>query len=221
MTKFPYNLQPTHKLKAKSYKLNEGMTYVELIVVLGIFSLMVSVVLFNYGVFQAKVEIKNLAGDIALKIVEAQKSSLSGKLPPPGHPITASWKPSYGVYFNLANDSLPNKDNKSFIYFADLDASSAQNNLFDGADCTPECLEKITITKGNYISSLNVFYRGDSNPHGLNDFTVTFRRPDSGAVLVSGGDRLLDVSYVQIAIVSPREPSAIIKVYPSGRIQVD
>ena len=66
------------KLKIGNY--NRGMTYVELIVVLSIFSIMTSVVLFNYGAFQAKVDIKNLASDIALKIVEAQKSALSGKL---------------------------------------------------------------------------------------------------------------------------------------------
>ena len=57
------------------------MTYVELIVVLSIFSVMTSVVLFNYNEFQAKIDIKVLANDIALKIVEAQKSALSGKLP--------------------------------------------------------------------------------------------------------------------------------------------
>ena len=69
----------------------KGMTYVELIVVLSIFSAMTSVVLFNYGEFQAKVDIKNLASDIALKIVEAQKSSLSGKLP---ESFPVNWKPS-------------------------------------------------------------------------------------------------------------------------------
>src|SRR3989344_6451778 len=76
--------------------LRRGMTYVELIVVLGIFGVISSVVMFNYGEFQDKVEIKNLASDIALKVVEAQKSAMSGKLPvnPP-----SGWKPAYGVYF--------------------------------------------------------------------------------------------------------------------------
>ncbi|KKQ07855.1 MAG: hypothetical protein US18_C0006G0001, partial [Parcubacteria group bacterium GW2011_GWB1_36_5] len=58
--------------ESKRIKKNRGMTYVELIVVLSIFAVMSSIVLFNYGEFQAKVDIKNLASDIALKIVEAQ-----------------------------------------------------------------------------------------------------------------------------------------------------
>src|SRR3989344_4815832 len=90
------------KKSNKIIKQNRGMSYVELIVVLSIFSVMTSVVLFNYGSFQAKVDIKNLASDIALKVVEAQKSSLSGKLLPPTHipPNPNTWKPSYGLFFD-------------------------------------------------------------------------------------------------------------------------
>ena len=58
---------------------------------------MTSVVLFNYGEFQAKVDIKNLTSDIALQIVEAQKSALWGVA------LSSSAfasKPSYGVYFS-------------------------------------------------------------------------------------------------------------------------
>ena len=52
---------------------NRGMSYVELIVVLSIFAVLSSVILYNYGEFQAKVDIKNLASDIALQIVQSQK----------------------------------------------------------------------------------------------------------------------------------------------------
>ena len=55
------------------------MTYVELIVVLAIFAILSSVVMFNYGNFQAKVDIKNLGSDIALKIVRTQGHN--GKVP--------------------------------------------------------------------------------------------------------------------------------------------
>ena len=93
---------------------NKGMTYVELIVVLSIFSIMTSIVLFNYGEFQAKVDIRNLASDIALKIVEAQKSALSGKLPTQA--TGATWKPSYGVYLNISTPT-------EFIYTSNLKKS--------------------------------------------------------------------------------------------------
>src|ERR1035437_7142166 len=96
-------------------KNNAGMSYIELIVVLSIFAVISSVVIFNYGDFQAKVDIKNLASDIALQVVQAQKSSLSGLLPTQ-IPTVSPWKPSYGVYFDITTPTL----SKQFIYFVDL-----------------------------------------------------------------------------------------------------
>lgn len=188
-----------------------GMSYVELIVVLSIFSVMTSVVLFNYGGFQAKVDIKNLASDIALKVVEAQKSSLSGKLPPTGAPYN-TWKPSYGVYIDQSGDD------KSFIYFTDKD----QNGLLSNPSCVEggECLEKIVVTKGNTISSLKVFYL-DGTSSSLGNMTVVFKRPNSGAILNTSSGFTSAISYVEITITSPKGPKAVIKIYPSGRIQVN
>lgn len=193
------------------------MTYIELIVVLGIFSMMSSVVIFNYEKFQAKVDIKNLANDIALKIVEAQKSSLSGKLPVAAY--GANWKPSYGVYFGLTNPG----NNKTFIYFTDLDQSG---DFVDPQFCsTPgsgECLEKISITKGNYISELKVFFQ-DSNltPTVINDLSIDFTRPNSGPTLRSSSTFSGPVSYIQITAFSPQSVSAKIKIYSSGRVQIN
>ncbi len=203
--------------KLKNYGLNKGMTYVELIVVLGIFSVMSAVVVFNYGTFQSKVDIKNLANDLALKIVEAQKAAIFGKFPSLAQQasITSTWKPSYGIYFNL------NTDNKSFIYFTDLQSPQPQNNIFDGTDCTVECVEKISITKGNYISNISVFYQGDVTPYSLNDVTLSFKRPDAVAVVKSSSPLNPNISYVQITVLSPKGLSSTIKVDVSGRIQVN
>lgn len=192
-----------------------GMSYVELIVVLGIFAVLSAVALYNYGDFQAKVDIKNLASDIALKIVEAQKASLSGKLPPLAQQsqINSTWKPSYGLYLDLISD------NQSFIYFTDL---NAEDGLYNTSGCpgSGECLDKITITKGNSLASLDVFYQGGTFA-SLNNLTVTFKRPNSAAILKSTTVFTLPVSYVQITIISPKLTTAKIKVYPSGRIQVN
>lgn len=206
------------KENCKNYAyLRAGMSYVELIVVLSIFSIMSSILLFNYGEFQAKVDIKNLASDIALKIVEAQKSSLAGVFPPLDRqaliPSPSTWKPSYGVYFNKT------VDNKSFIYFTDLN----QNNILEDTSCalSTECLNKITITKGNTISSLNLFYQNDPTVYNFNDLTITFFRPNSNAIVTSSSPITGTVLYVQINILSPKGSTAKIKLYPSGRVQVN
>ena len=192
----------------KKIKTNKGMSYVELIVVLSIFSVMTSVVLFNHGEFQAKIDIKNLASEVALKVVEAQKSSLSGKLSAKV-PTISPWKPSYGIYLNIISD------NKSFLYFTDLN----NNSLFDDSDCTGECISKFSITKGNSISQLAIF--GTGCPVTANNLTIVFKRPDSSALISSNPPLVCIISYVQITVVSPKIPNAKIKIYPSGRIEVN
>lgn len=213
------------------------MTYVELIVVLSIFSVMTSVVLFNYGEFQAKVDIKNLASDIALKIVEAQKASLSGLLPPFSEQaqIDTTWKPSYGVYFSTVDDG--NVDNKSFIYFVDLlspdgSGGNIQNGLFDASSCpgSGECLEKVTILKNDSITGIKTCNGSGSTSvcnSIANPLIITFKRPNSGAIFRDSttmiGPSLTGFEYMQITVASQSSPSttANINIYPSGRIQVN
>ncbi|HEV7702061.1 MAG TPA: type II secretion system protein [Candidatus Paceibacterota bacterium] len=192
--------------------LQAGMTYIEIIVVLAIFSLLSGVVIYNYGGFQAKVDIKNLASDIALKVVEAQKSSLSGLLPEAS--VSSTWKPSYGVYFNLVTKGGPNH----FTYFVDIDQDG---ELYD-QNCSlhAECLDRITITRDNIISSLEAFYSDTEKSTSLEDLTITFSRPSSGAVIKSNTPFDPDISYVQINMVSPNGTAGVVKLYPSGRIQV-
>ncbi|MFA5932068.1 MAG: type II secretion system protein [Candidatus Paceibacterota bacterium] len=212
--------------KYKKIQRNRGMTYVELIVVLSIFSVLSSVAVFNYGAFQDRVDIKNLASDITLKIVEAQNSSLAGVLPVSGG-YDSSWKPSYGVYFNSSASSDVDgiSFNKKFIYFTDLGtALSSQNGMFDGStsSCTGECLDKISITKNNYISRLDACYATPcATTSPLNDLTISFSRPNSGATIKSSSIFISPVSYIQITIASPKGATSLIKLYPSGRVQVN
>lgn len=195
--------------------LSKGFTYVELIVVLAIFAVMSSIVLFNYGEFQAKVDIKSWVSDIALKIVEAQKSAMSGKQ------VTGSptdWKPAYGVYFDTA-------DSKNLIYFADIDGSPGYN-FGDVPDI-------VNITKNIFIYKIEKC-TGEPCPLNspeINPLSITFKRPDSSAVFTGSGGLLYDpnnlstglFAYIQITIKSPRSTTVMakIKIYPSGRVQVN
>ncbi|MFA6076920.1 MAG: type II secretion system protein [Candidatus Paceibacterota bacterium] len=212
------NILKIRNCKLKIGDFRRGMTYVELIVVLGIFAVMSAIVMFSYGEFQAKVDIKNLASDIASKIVEAQKSAMSGNLPSTST-FCDGCKPSYGVYFNLANPT----HTTNFIYFADFNNSG----IYDDGEMLGD---PFSITKNNYIYQIEEC-RGDcidTNSFNLfGNYSITFKRPNSGAVFyleneVRGPDpTAYNFSYVQITIKSPKEASAKIKIYPSGRIQVN
>lgn len=201
-------IKKIYNLKFAIRNCNKGMTYVELIVVLSIFAVLTSVVMFNYRDFQARVETKNLASDIALKIVEAQKSSVNGLLPLSGAPFS-EWKPSYGIFFNLAFNSR-------FIYFNDLNSDGA----YDEVECPgTECINLTTITKGNFIEKIESYI--GSTPTTISTLSISFIRPDSTAIFNSNGSPLTGADYVKITVKSPRGDTAAIKVYPSGRIQVN
>jgi len=191
------------------------MTYVELIVVLSIFSVMTSIVLFNYNGFQAKVDIKVLANEIALKIVEAQKSAIGGKLPI-SLPTVSPWRPSYGLYFDSSSSN-----NKDFVYFTDLDQSGDYSDAsFCSFPGTGECLDKPHITKNNYISKLDS-YLGSTPTPITTPLSITFTRPGSDAIFKSNGLKLTGFNYIQITITSPSSITARVKIYPSGRIQIN
>lgn len=222
---FKLKIQDQKVLKWQKKDFNKGMTYVELIVVLGIFSLMTSVVIFNYNKFQDKVDIQNTASDIALKLVEAQKTALSGKLPP--RTFSDDWKPSYGVYFNssTAVDTDSISFNKKFVYFANLDD---QEKVYDPSICPgvlntdDECLDKILITKGSSISSpdgLKIIGTGcPTDP--VSDLNIVFDRPNSGPSINSTGLAIsCEISYAIIKISSSSGTTSCIKVYPSGRME--
>lgn len=225
MISFFKKLLKAKKLKAKSYKLTRGMTYVELIVVLSIFSIISTVSLFNYHKFQEKVEIKSLASDIALKIIEAQRSAISGKMPLPSNLLPSTWRPSYGVYFDLTESTYTG--NKVFYYFIDLnDQDKNFDKIYTCPSPTGECLDKLEIKKGNKIKSpITVFKKDTSKILIKKDLHITFKRPNSGAIFYTGGAQItsVDVDYVEIIISSSSltPVEAKIKIYPSGRIQVE
>lgn len=199
------------KFVIRNYK--KGMTYVEIIVVLSIFSIMSTAVIYNYHAFQSKIDIKNLASDIASKIVEAQKASLSGKLPPEGG-FDANWKPSYGIYFFRLLGA--GGDTRRFVYFTDLN----QNHQLDD----DETLQTTTLPSNIYIQDIESYdSEGDPNPASLKskEVAITFSRPSSSAVLYSNNQRE-DVLFIQIKVASSDNSStSVIKVYQSGRIQVN
>ncbi|MEI7765201.1 MAG: type II secretion system protein [bacterium] len=225
------------KIFNKIIKTNKGMTYVELIVVLSIFATMSSVVLFNYRDFQAKVEIKSLSNNVALKVVEAQKNAMSGKL---AVGSIDNWKPSYGLYFNK---NMPS----SFIYFADLDNSSVFSSPaynIDSPECDGvECLDKISFNQNYTVSELKVYCGeakavvGDvggvaetidpnSNPESSKDgvvdsLSVIFTRPDSGAVIQSSPDANCKIASATITLSSGGSMNSYVKVYSSGRVQIN
>jgi Tfp pilus assembly protein FimT len=184
---------------------NAGFTYVELIVVLGIFAVMTSVVIFDYNKFEDQVNIKVLANDIASRIAEAQNSAVSG-LNPNGIFISPT-KPAYGIYFDTTNTTT----SENFTHFADL------NNAGYYESSSDSILDNTAITNGNFIKSVAV--TGTGCP-AITNLSIVFKRPDSSALITSTPALTCTVTYAQIEISSLSGLTSCIQVYPSGRIQI-
>ena len=214
----------------KKNQKNKGMTYVELIVVLTIFSIISGITIFDYKKFEHRVEIKDLASIIASKITEAQKNAQAGRQTSNGVFTTLDSskkpKPSYGIRLDSTATSNPSP-NASFIYFADLDNDGVYNisNNCGVPITNDECLEKVEIHKGYLVKEIE-FYDVNNSKLSLCPATalvdITFKRAEPNAGFKSTSCDISTASEVKIKIHLPTFPeiSAIISVHQSGRIQI-
>lgn len=153
------------------------MTFLELIVVLGIFGAIAATVLFNYSDFSTNVHLQNLAQDVALQIKRAQTDAVSGRAPAlsvnqQGNIINLAppnWVPSYGMAFTTTQNTEWSGAGTSFIYYFNSQSDSFDDNgetvtlkdFYDfevgsyqqpcGSSGDSECLEEINITSGDFV----------------------------------------------------------------------
>lgn len=203
------------------------MTYVELIVVLAIFGTMSSILLFKYGDFDKQISLQNTAQDIALQIITAQKSAISGKIPNTGEagstiinnpvntnydPVLPLWKPAYGMFFNISDPS-------DFVYFIDV-YNDFSFSFFDINDPT-KVIKKIPIDKNNKILSLCVFE--DQNPSSAcvptNTLSVYFKRPNTNAIIYDDQNFIRDKAEITISDTEGRLKK-VINIYSSGKVEI-
>lgn len=217
------------KINFKTKK-DAGMSYVELIVVISIFGIMSSIVLFNYQDFNARLALKSLANDVALKIVGAQKVAMSGELPSQNQQIYQSdngivdWRPSYGLYFG--------ENSSKIIYFSDLDdsvlAGSPAYNINQSNCGDVECIDEIATSQNYSVGTIVVNSRcgngdggGEDKSDEVHSLSVSFVRPDSRAYIQSVPEITnCPVTSAKINLTSSGSISSSVTIYPSGRIQL-
>lgn len=176
----------------------KGFTLTELVVVIGIFSIIAVLTLAKYPVFSSKLSLKRTSQEIALGIRQAQVFALSVR-------EFSGEFPGYGVYFSESAQ-------KSFIIFADTNS----NNFYDGG---AEKVQTFTIKTGDRISGLC----GDTKKSPPGDCSITnleiiFTRPNpivslrSGALIFSDGE---------ITVTSSRGDTKKVVVRASGQISIE
>lgn len=183
----------------KKIKAERGFTLIELMIVFMVMGIMASVLLFNFQTFNGLLQYDNISQDIALRIVEAQKAAITGKINP--NFVGRDMKPSYGVYFVSAHTA--GSANEQFVYFTDIpgigtgSTATTGDKIYDpptgvfvcnGATVSGnECVSVTTITTGEYIDNICYKVAGSgiscAGSTGA-DLDVTFVRPYPNASII-------------------------------------
>ncbi len=224
------------------------MTFLELIIVLGIFGAISATVLFNYSDFSTNVHLQNLAQDIALQIKKAQTDAVSGKTPTLSDAqnqninalVPLDWTPSYGIAFSTSPDLQ-----HSFMYYFNHGYHDVEFEDFDdlaaggyssgncGANQDSECLDEISITSGDFVSLICFEYNeatfstagsvdncSDVDGEDASTAHISFTRPRSNATIFPEDDANGPQANVMIRITSQKGGHKYISVWQSGYISV-
>ena len=218
---------------------SRGLTFIELIVVAVIFSILAGISLFQFGSFSSSVSLQNVSQDIALRLVQAQKDGSSGSFPRlvtplQGNLIPIPWTPAFGIHFSVPTGS----SSTDFVSF--FDGVFPINNKYDvDIPCSGggECLDSISITSGDKIVGLcietgNIVCTpsadGTFTQGSVQNIDIVFKRPNLAALISAydgNGNDSLNGAVATVAKISIQSKNGqhykIITVYPIGQITVD
>jgi prepilin-type N-terminal cleavage/methylation domain-containing protein len=192
-----------------------GFTLIEMIVVLAIFMIMTSIVIFNHNKFTSETILTNMAYEVALSVREAQIYGVSVRSPQ-GVPESEAFEKEYGIHFPKVVGGSSN-----YYLFSDVNG----NGTFDmGTSCvsgTGECVTPYTLQRGVKISYLTV-----KNASGCSDSAITnggnlsvlFRRPDPEPLF---NDDNTSFEFAEITLRAPDGALRYVVVRNNGQIYVD
>lgn len=193
-----------------------GMTFIELVIVMGIFATISSIVLFNFTGFSTNVSVQNLAQDIALRIKNAQTAAISGKF---NVGFIAPNIPAYGMYFDITTPA----NQKKFVYFADLDNDGFLTGQSACGTAGAECLEETTIQTGDIVEKLCLNEESGAlncgNP--VDNVFISFKRPFPDTIIRSTSSFLpSQINDAEIKVLSSKGTEKTIIIWPTGQVSV-
>ncbi|MEK7530877.1 MAG: prepilin-type N-terminal cleavage/methylation domain-containing protein [Patescibacteria group bacterium] len=181
-----------------------GFSLIELIVVVGIFTVISAIVLANHSQFNSNVLLGSLAYDIGLSIREAQVYGLSVKK----YSEPEEFQVGYGVHFQTAGQYLLFVDrNKNKRYDADTDGIQ----------------QTYTLGRGHSVKKFCGYTAGGAeecsdNAAALAFLDIVFIRPSPDASILSTSPTIYSIGAVTVQSVSGKERT--ITVQSTGQISV-
>ncbi len=200
--------------------MTDGFTLIELLVSLGIVTVILSVVLLNQNAYTDGAALSILADELSLTVSQAQAYGIAVRELTPG---SSNFSASYGLTVSLLGSGSP----YAYLFFADRN----NNKLYDGDWSCPvggasECLEKVAISRGNFVDSLCVVVTsGADQCDTLKRIDVSFLRPDTVAQLTffNSSGAVFTPSNMRGAKIVLKSPGGLTKsviVYETGQVSV-
>lgn len=189
---------------------NKGFTLVEMLISVGIFTVMSAIILANYPEFRSRSALDNLTAQVAIVFREAQVYGISVR-----EEGDADFDVGYGVHVDR------DVSNKELIIFADKNRDKMFN---PGTDKDSDSvIETFTLTGGESITQLCAPSCVDRTirPQEQPSVTAVFVRPNPDAYFSTKG--ALDESLPSISLrISNRSGSYSrnVEVFTTGQISV-
>ncbi len=205
---------------------NKGMTLIELVVVLGIFVVVSSIIVFNYGSFKSTASTQNLANDVALSIREAQSNAIGVR------GVNSDFKYGHGIHFTEDPDTsnIIAGSNKSFVLFADLNDDGVYNypNSSSSSTCSENMMECEGIITINSLDNINNIYLDGVPKNQTGMIDILFKRPNPDAIFCYrtsyNANCQSDFSNISIEVsngmLPPDEVTYMVTVWNTGQISV-
>jgi len=187
-----------------------GFTLTELMVVIGIMTIMNLLIFSSYPEFSQRLALKRTSEDIALIVRQAQAYSLGIKK---SGSVDIDYT-GFGVHF----DKTTKDKQKSLILFAD----SSSGNLYKYDE--GELFQEYKINTGDVVFDLQVCKADGCVVLDTVDTvnTVDIFYPRSRSMAIISGEGIIDAnaSYAKVVIRSPKGKMRTIKIWISGEISV-
>lgn len=185
--------------------LQKGLTLIELMVTITIFTIITGVILINNQQFNGGIVLTNLAYEVALTIRQAQVYGLGAK------GSGGTFSSAYGVF-------LDDTKLKEIVFFIDLDG----NKTYSGGN---EAVQIVDIKQGNEIKDFCITDAGvERCIDQIDKMTIRFVRPNPDSYFWAlGGATVYEgaVTKVKIVVWSPQtQNKRRIVIENTGQISV-
>jgi len=184
----------------------KGFTLVELLVSIGIFTLITTVAVFNNSSFNGSLVLSNLAYEIGLSVRQAQFYGITVKQTSLDQ---TKFDSGYGIHFDM-------NDPSTYILFEDRKPpAGSPDHVYNGSSVADADIEIFRISKGNSIS--NVCVDGNCVNSSVD---ITFVRPHPDAYIRVNGDPLTYHAQANICVISKQGTKRKVVVESTGQISV-